>query len=79
MVRAYGAEPVCLTAVRDLGKAFEVVRADPQKSIGLPKQEVFDYDAALFKKLRAAFTNHDQDELASLWAMADQFSPESKG
>ena len=71
MVRAYGDEPVRLTALGVLSTgAVEVVGADPNRSTGFPVKDVFRFDARLYDRLRAAFDNGDHEGLTALWSEA---------
>lgn len=53
MVRAYGGEPVRLSAGRS-GHAVVVYGDDPEVSIGFPEDAVYRFDARLFSRLCAS-------------------------
>lgn len=77
MVRAFGGEPVRLTARSHRGQYVEVVGADQRMAIGFPARDVFEMDEALFGRLKAAHGDGETDELRRLWSRAARWLRES--
>jgi hypothetical protein len=72
-VRAYGDEPVALTAIARRRDVIEVVGSDRSRPIGFPVESVFRYDSHLFKRLRAAYDRARPRELGRLWKIAQRY------
>jgi hypothetical protein len=68
LARAFGDEPIKLAAKGDFGG---VVELDVEGTTVLfPKDDVFQFDEGLFRRLRRAFAAGDKPLLSQLWDQA---------
>ena len=71
LCRAYGGEPVQLSALRRLSAtSIEVVGGDRDLSVGFPDRDVFEFDGALYGELQRAFAEKNGERLDELWSRA---------
>lgn len=78
LARAYGDEPlkrVAVDSTPDLTyvlspSAYSATKGADGSGVGFPVECVFEYDEALFKRLRAAFLAADHAALWALWKTA---------
>jgi hypothetical protein len=75
IVRAFGGEPVRLTAVSASESAIQVCGEDREKTMGFPVGDVFSYDPAVFRELHKAFLAGNANKLTSTWKRAVRFTP----
>ena len=71
IARAFGSEPIALEVVGEVPGGVEVARPGTHSStIGFPAGDVFVWNAAAYKRLRAAFERGENARLAKLWKSA---------
>ena len=68
MVRAWGDEPMRLLLYRIDNDVCFVGSENAKRPIGLPGDQVFDFDVDRFANLLTAFQQGDQRKLGELWA-----------
>lgn len=82
LARAYGDRPLDrVTVGRDGSVVFiadptvdKAVRNTIGEGVGFPAKFVFEFDAALYDSLRAAWASKDQMRLSALWGDAKPIS-----
>ena len=74
IVRAYGDEPVRVTAVRTPTGGFEIYRTDRHRRLGWPPNLIYQFDSLAFDGLRAAYDSGDNARLLALWRSLSQKS-----
>ena len=74
IVRGYGDEPVRLLLYRteNMGRVAFVGSESSTRPIGLPREQVYAFDARFFGQLRTAYETANQKELATLYEQLEQ-------
>lgn len=84
LAKAYGNEPLRRRVVGHGHRLVYILNPDsedarvsnPLAGVGFPEDAVFDFDADLYDRLRAAWERGEQAELWALWQTARPFSAE---
>lgn len=67
IAKAYADEPVQLSALEIHDKYVIVAGEDLSKTIGFPRDLVFQFDADLYERLRKAYGQGSHEALTRLW------------
>lgn len=75
IVRAFAGEPVHLKAKGyQAQNVIEIVGADGDKTMGFPADDVYRFDASLFRRLRTAYEQGQSEKLAMAWKSASRMN-----
>jgi len=75
VVRAFRGRPVEMECRSVGGGRVHVARVGGKQTLSMPKESVFEYTAALFKKLESAWKSGNENLLESLWTTAHNAFP----